>query len=124
MRCDFCVGPMVKWRFPAERDWLAYEKCYAAIQRDDERRCSDECWRSRSLGRSLAAMRRSFASELESAMRSSGLLAPVRRAQLDRPTVHEYCAGDVARERGGWCGPGGQASTRTVCTAVSLRQRD
>jgi hypothetical protein len=34
-RCDFCASPMVKWRYPAERDWLACEKCRAAIQRDD-----------------------------------------------------------------------------------------
>jgi hypothetical protein len=25
---------MVKWRYPAERDWLAGEKCHAAIQGD------------------------------------------------------------------------------------------
>ena len=22
MRCDFCGSLMVKWRYPAERDWL------------------------------------------------------------------------------------------------------
>lgn len=26
---------MVKWCYPADRDWLACEKCHGAIQRDD-----------------------------------------------------------------------------------------
>jgi hypothetical protein len=26
---------MVKWRYPAERDWLACPKCHAAIEADD-----------------------------------------------------------------------------------------
>ena len=35
MRCDFCGSLVVKWRYPAERDWLACERCHAAIQADD-----------------------------------------------------------------------------------------
>ena len=35
MRCDFCGSLVVKWRYPAERDWLACEECHAAIQADD-----------------------------------------------------------------------------------------
>ena len=35
MCCDFCGSLMPRWRYPAEREWLACEKCHAAIQRDD-----------------------------------------------------------------------------------------
>jgi hypothetical protein len=34
-RCDFCGSRVVKWVYPADRDWLACEKCHAAIQADD-----------------------------------------------------------------------------------------
>jgi hypothetical protein len=34
--CDFCRSPRVRWRYPAaSRDWLACDKCHAAIQADD-----------------------------------------------------------------------------------------
>jgi hypothetical protein len=34
---------MVRWIYPAERDWAACEKCHAAIEADDrERPCSTE----------------------------------------------------------------------------------
>jgi hypothetical protein len=29
------MSQVVKWRYPAERDWFACAKCHAAIQRDD-----------------------------------------------------------------------------------------
>jgi hypothetical protein len=35
MRCDFCGSRIVKWVHPAGRDWLACNKCHAAIQADD-----------------------------------------------------------------------------------------
>ncbi|MCD6015850.1 MAG: hypothetical protein K0R88_1934 [Solirubrobacterales bacterium] len=35
MRCDFCGSRMIKWVHPAERDWLACEKCHRAIEAED-----------------------------------------------------------------------------------------
>jgi hypothetical protein len=34
-RCDFCGSRMVRWSYPAEREWLACEKCHRAIAADD-----------------------------------------------------------------------------------------
>ena len=34
-RCDFCDSRMVRWIYPAERDWSACEKCHVAIEVDD-----------------------------------------------------------------------------------------
>lgn len=34
--CDFCHSPRGRWRYPStSRDWLACDKCHAAIQADD-----------------------------------------------------------------------------------------
>jgi anti-anti-sigma factor len=34
--CEFCRSPRARWRYPAaSRDWLACDKCHAAIQADD-----------------------------------------------------------------------------------------
>jgi hypothetical protein len=35
MRCDFCGSRVVKWRYPAECEWLVCGKCHAAIEADD-----------------------------------------------------------------------------------------
>ena len=35
MRCDFCGFLIVQWVYPAERDWLACDKCHRAIEADD-----------------------------------------------------------------------------------------
>ena len=36
MTCEFCRSPRARWRYPAgSRDWLACDKCHAAIQADD-----------------------------------------------------------------------------------------
>jgi hypothetical protein len=34
-QCDFCGSRIVRWVYPAERDWLACEKCHTAIEADD-----------------------------------------------------------------------------------------
>jgi hypothetical protein len=34
-RCDFCGSRIVKWVYPAEREWNACQKCHAAIQAGD-----------------------------------------------------------------------------------------
>jgi hypothetical protein len=34
-RCDFCGSRTVRWVHPAEREWLACERCHAAIEADD-----------------------------------------------------------------------------------------
>jgi hypothetical protein len=34
-RCDFCGSRIVRWVYPARRDWQACAKCHAAIQADD-----------------------------------------------------------------------------------------
>jgi hypothetical protein len=34
-RCEFCGSRIVKWIYPAERDWLACEKCYGLIEADN-----------------------------------------------------------------------------------------
>ena len=34
-RCDFCGSRMVRWTYPADRDWLACDKCHAAIEAED-----------------------------------------------------------------------------------------
>jgi len=34
--CEFCRSPRARWRYPADsQDWLACDKCHAAIQADD-----------------------------------------------------------------------------------------
>ena len=36
MTCEFCRSPRARWRYPAgSRDWLACDKCHAAIQAED-----------------------------------------------------------------------------------------
>jgi hypothetical protein len=34
-RCDFCGSRVVRWVYPAARDWLACERCHAAIEAED-----------------------------------------------------------------------------------------
>lgn len=34
-RCDFCGSRMVRWTYPAEREWSACDKCHTAIEADD-----------------------------------------------------------------------------------------
>jgi hypothetical protein len=40
-RCDFCRSLTVRWIHPAECDWLACDKCHAAIQADDRQALLD-----------------------------------------------------------------------------------
>ena len=37
MRCEFCGSRIVGWIYPAERDFLACDKCHHAIQADDRK---------------------------------------------------------------------------------------
>jgi hypothetical protein len=34
-RCDFCGSQVVRWVYPAEREWWSCDKCHAAIEADD-----------------------------------------------------------------------------------------